>query len=126
MVADGLPCSLVHIYHAAVKVVMTASKDIEGSEDLESHFMSVLDEISEHVIVSGSFDTFPVSHIRSDFAVIKNLAHNRLNVDDNITESEVLALCKIEPDRVRSRECGIVRLTVEPHVIMINPLIIRS
>ena len=124
VVAYRLPCGLVDINDTAVEIIVSAGKDIEGAEYLEAHLMSVLDEISEHVIVTRAGHAFPIAHIRSDLAVIKHLAHDGLHIDNDIAESEVLALAEVELYRVRMRKGRIVGLTVKPHIIVINFLII--
>ena len=57
--------------------------------------MSVLDEISEHIIVAGTLGSFPISHIRSDLTVVKDFSHDGLHIDYYIAESEVLAFFEI-------------------------------
>ena len=120
MVADGLPCSLVLINDSTVKIVVTACENVERSEDLESHFMAILDEVSEHIVVTCSLYSFPVAHVWSDLAVVKDFAHDGLHIDNDIAESQILALLKIELNRVRMRKCRIVCLAVEPHIIVIG------
>ena len=119
MIADRLPCSLVHIDDTTVEVVVSSGKDIERSEDFKSHLVAILDEISEHIIIARTLHAFPISHIRSNLAVIKNLAHDGFHIDHHIGETEILAFLKIKLNGIRMRECRIIGFTVEPHVIMI-------
>ena len=44
---------------------------------------------SGQAVVTTSFHSFPVAHVRSDFAVLQNLSHNRLHVHDDIAEANV-------------------------------------
>ena len=50
---------------------------------------SVTQQFSLDTIVTTSFHSFPVAHVRSDFAVLQNLSHNRLHVHDDIAEANV-------------------------------------
>ena len=50
---------------------------------------SVTQQFSLDTIFTTSFHSFPVAHVRSDFAVIQNLSHNRLHVHDDIAEANV-------------------------------------
>ena len=43
---------LVTVNHSTVKEIVSAGKDIQRTEHLQSHLMSVLDEITEHVIIA--------------------------------------------------------------------------
>ena len=101
MIADRLPCGLVHVNDSSIEIVVTAGKNIEGSEDLQAHLMSVLDEITEHIVITRTLNSFPVTHVWSDLTVIENFAHDGLHVNDNISETEILAFLKIKLNRVR-------------------------
>ena len=50
---------------------------------------SVTQQFSLDTIVTTSLHSFPVAHVRGDFAVIQNLSHNRLHVHDDIAEANV-------------------------------------
>ena len=93
-----MPGSFILIDDSPVEVVVSAGKNIERSENLHSEFVTILDEITHHIIVTGTLDTFPLTHIRSDFAVIQNLAHNGFYVNHGVVETEVAAFLKIESD----------------------------
>ena len=123
MITYRLPCSLVLIYNTTVEIIVTACKDIEGSEHLEAHFVTILDEISEHVIIYRSLDSFPVTHVRSDLTLIKNFSHYGLDIDNDIAETKILAFRKIILNRIRMRKGCIVRLTIKPHVIMVRNIL---
>ena len=125
MIADALPGSLVSIYYSPVEEIVAAGKYVQGAEYLEAQLVSVLDEPAEHVIVPWPCDPLPFAHIRSYGTVIKNLAHNGFHIHHDIAESEVPAFLEVEQYGVRSRQSRIVGLAVEPHVIMVNSLIIR-
>ena len=101
MVADRLPCSLVHIDHSPVEEVVAAGKYVKRSEDLESHLVTILDEVSEHVIVARPLYAFPVSHIRSYLTVIEDFTHDRLYVHHDVSESKILTFLKVELDGIR-------------------------
>ena len=101
MIADRLPFGLIHINDTSVEIVMTAGKDIERTEDLQAHLMSILDEITEHIVITRTLNSFPVTHVWSDLTVIENFAHDGLHVNDNISETEILTFLKIKLNRVR-------------------------
>ena len=81
--------------------------------------MTVLNKVTKHIIIAGSFYSFPITHIWSDLTVIENLTHNGLHIDYNVVEAEILTLLEIEFNGIRMRKGCIVGLTVKPHVIVV-------
>ena len=101
MIADRLPCGLVHVNDSSVEIVVTAGKNIEGSEDLQAHLMSIFDEIAEHIVITRTLNSFPVTHVWSDLTVIENFAHDGLHVYDNISKPQILRFLQIIAYRIR-------------------------
>ena len=101
VIADRLPGSLVPVDDSAVEVIVSPGEDVEGAEDLQAELMPVVQEISEHIIVPAAGHPIPVSHIRSDLAVIEHFSHYGLHIYDDIAETEVTAFLQVELNGVR-------------------------
>ena len=126
VITDRLPCGLIHIDNSTVEIIMSSSEDIKGTEHPHIELLSILDEIRKHVVVSLSGDTFPIPHIWSDFAVIKHLTHNGLYIHHNIIEAQILTFLHIVQNGIRMRKHRIIRLTIEPHVVVVILLFSRA